>query len=1096
MCLLPGRVHLLPALAVLIAGFAVGQTITTSPSTVLLNEQPGGTFVSTLLTINSTPATAVSVSAVTYNGGMWLSVSPSSLTTPGAVQVYAGPASSALPTGVYSGAIQITPSNPANAITVSVTLTVGNAPQGNPSLLASPAFLNFTAQAGGLVPAAQTITVTSAVSGLSFAASATTTDYYGWLQVSQPNATIPAALTISVNTAGMPAGLYSGNIRLTPVTGAVLDIPVSLTLTSTTSVSANVSAFQFYYQLGSFLPGSQIFTVTSTGSGVVQVNLTTTTTDMYNWLSVTPASAYTPQTITVSVQPNQLPAGTYHGNIRVSSASSATPALDVPVTLVVSPNALLTVGTTPTPFVYQSGSPLPPAQSVSIAATSGTLNYSVTTNTSNGTNWLAVAPLSGQVGQSAQALTIAVNPTSLATGNYTGSVVISAAGAANSPVTIPISLSVNTASTLTVNPPSVVINVQTGVAANQVLSQPLYVDSPGSSVTFTTSAIPTSCGAIWLHAFPATGTTPTLVTVSTDPSGLQAPQSCSGTVVITPAGGTSIQVPVTLKVSSTPLANVTPLYLNFSAPFDGDPTAAKTVSVSITDGSSVALTASALTTIGSSWLRVNPTTTSTPGTLNVTADPRYMSVGTYTGQITISSSAIGANSVIIPVTFKVTAVAGAVASPSSLTFTQVVGGASPAAQNVSLTSTSGSLSFGAATTSWVSLNQYEGYTPATLTVRVNGGNLPVGTYQGSISLSIPGAANNPLVIPVTLNVVSATAIAVDHSSLTFSYQQNGTAPAPQSLNVTSTGGAVGVAAAVASGGNWLAVSPGSGTTPAQFTVSVSPGSLAVGGYDGSITLTPAAGTAVTVNVHLDVTAAPVQVTAISAVSNAASGVRGAISPGEIVTITGTALGPAAGTGLVLENGHVSGTVAGTQVYFDEFPAPILYTSAQQVNTIVPYEIAGRNTVQVAVVYQGTRSANYTMQTAATAPGIFTATQNGRGQAAILNQDNTYNGGTSPSFPEEHGRIIQVFATGEGITNPANSTGGVTPDASYSPAASVTAIIGGVPAEVIYKGSAPGAVAGLSQVNIRVPQSVPSGDVSLAISIGGVMSQSGVTVAIK
>ena len=1097
------RVKVLPllAIAVLFAGIACGQTISTDqPNGLSLTVQPGQT-ATTVLNVTATAALTFNASVVTYSGGNWLTVSPDS-NVPTPYPLLVGVDATRLSTGVYTGAIQIVQTtNRNNLISVGVTLSVGSPAQGNPTLLVSPATLSFTAQAGGIVPTPQTLNVTSPNAGMTFAASASTTDAYNWLQVSTLNTFVPAVLTVSANTAGMPAGNYTGKILLTPLTGPVVNVPVSLSVTGLgTTISANVSSLQFYYQIGSFLPSAQTFTVTGSGNASVPINLTAITTDLNNWLTVTPANASTPQTIVVTVSVYQLLQGSYQGRIHVSAPTTATGALDVPVTLTISTNALLTVGATPSDFVYQTGLAAPPAQTVPIAVTSGTLNYSVTTSTSDGSKWLAVSPLSGQLTQAAQNLTIAVNPVSLATGNYTGNVTISAPGAANSPVTIPIRLSVNGASTLTVSPQSVVVNVQTGVPAGQLFSQPLYVDSTGGSVVFTVSAVPTSCGANWLSAYPAIANTPASITVSTSPTGLVAPQTCTGTVVVTQAGSqTPIQVPLVLNLSTTPLFNVTPLALNFSAPFGGDPTGAKTLSLSVTDGSSLAFTALPSVTLGGVWLYVNPTGGTTPATLSATASPGSLSVGTYSGSITINSNAL-TKAVVIPVTFKVTATATAVATPASLSFTQVVGGTAPTSQNVTLTSTSGTLAFGAATstndnTGWLTLNQYEGTTPATVAVNANGRNLPAGVYTGHISVSVPGATNNPLIIPVTLTMTPS--IAVDRSSLTFSYQQGGTAPQAQTINVTSAGSAVNVTAAVATGSNWLGVSPPSGTTPVGFSVSVSPGSLAVGGYDGTITLTPAGGTAVTVSVHLDVTAPPVLVTSIAAVSNGASGVRGPVSPGEIVIITGDALGPANGAGLVLDsNGKVSTTVAGTQVFFDEFAAPILYTSTHQVNAIVPYEVSGRGTVQVAAVYQGTRSANYTMQSAATAPGIFTATQSGRGQAAVLNEDNSYNGRAGPSVPAARGSIVQVFATGEGLTNPPNTTGSVTPDASYVPVAAVTAVIGSAPAEVTYKGSAPGAVAGLFQINVRIPQSAPTGDVSIAISVGGVMSQSGVTVAVK
>ena len=61
----------------------------------------------------------------------------------------------------------------------------------------------------------------------------------------------------------------------------------------------------------------------------------------------------------------------------------------------------------------------------------------------------------------------------------------------------------------------------------------------------------------------------------------------------------------------------------------------------------------------------------------------------------------------------------------------------------------------------------------------------------------------------------------------------------------------------------------------------------------------------------------------------------------------------------------------------------------------------------------------------------------------------------------------------------------------------SATIGGQTAALNYCGEAPDATAGLVQLNALIPESVtPGGAVPVAITIGGVTSQAGVTVAVK
>ncbi len=125
---------------------------------------------------------------------------------------------------------------------------------------------------------------------------------------------------------------------------------------------------------------------------------------------------------------------------------------------------------------------------------------------------------------------------------------------------------------------------------------------------------------------------------------------------------------------------------------------------------------------------------------------------------------------------------------------------------------------------------------------------------------------------------------------------------------------------------------------------------------------------------------------------------------------------------------------------------------------------------------------------------------GAGQAAILNQDGlTVN---SLKNPAARGSIVSIYCTGEGQTNPGGidgrgidgriNSGGSLP----APKLPVSVLIDGKPAEVQYAGAAPGAVAGLFQVNVRIPADAAPGGAPLEIHVGAAVSQPGMTVAVK
>lgn len=86
------------------------------------------------------------------------------------------------------------------------------------------------------------------------------------------------------------------------------------------------------------------------------------------------------------------------------------------------------------------------------------------------------------------------------------------------------------------------------------------------------------------------------------------------------------------------------------------------------------------------------------------------------------------------------------------------------------------------------------------------------------------------------------------------------------------------------------------------------------------------------------------------VVNGASYVGGAVSPGEIVTIFGSAIGPAQ---IVAARGDrkLETVLAETRVFFDGIPAPLLYTSAEQVSAVVPNAVADKSSVGIQVEFR-------------------------------------------------------------------------------------------------------------------------------------------------
>ena len=230
--------------------------------------------------------------------------------------------------------------------------------------------------------------------------------------------------------------------------------------------------------------------------------------------------------------------------------------------------------------------------------------------------------------------------------------------------------------------------------------------------------------------------------------------------------------------------------------------------------------------------------------------------------------------------------------------------------------------------------------------------------------------------------------------------------------------------------------------------------------------------------------------ALRSVVNAASNAAGVVSPGMIFVGYGERLGPSPLVGATVEGGRLATNRSSVIIRFDGTPSPLVYVSAGQVSGVVPYNVAGKSTVQVTVEYQGQLSAPLSVRVADTAPGLFSANSSGSGAAAALNQDGAFNSVT-PADPES---VVVLFGTGEGRTDPSVTDGSVI-NAVVRPVAPVTVTIGGARAEVLYAGAAPGNVAGLFQINVKLPPGV-RGSVPVVVNVGGNASQTGLNLSVR
>jgi uncharacterized protein (TIGR03437 family) len=330
---------------------------------------------------------------------------------------------------------------------------------------------------------------------------------------------------------------------------------------------------------------------------------------------------------------------------------------------------------------------------------------------------------------------------------------------------------------------------------------------------------------------------------------------------------------------------------------------------------------------------------------------------------------------------------------------------------------------------------------------------------------------------------SGTGFLSSPSSLTFSYNIGGAAPASKTLNITSTGGVLSYTTSVSSTGNWLSVSPVSGSTPGTLTVSVNPSGL--GGsatYQGTILLTPggSGNSPLTINVSLTVTGAGAPVFSGASVYNAL-GYQTKLAPGAMFVVFGSGMGPAslaAGSAPDYPN-----TLGGTSITLTPasggpaINARIVYTVASQIAGLLPSSIAP-GTYAMRVTYNSLTSAPQNVTVVARSFGIATSNSAGTGtaQATIGNLNGgvsltrfttgsvSFGGNNWTLSPAHPGDTIVLWGTGGGA-DAQNDNGGSSGDQTAAGNFIVTA--GTQQITPLYAGTSFG-YPGLFQINFKLP----------------------------
>jgi uncharacterized protein (TIGR03437 family) len=296
------------------------------------------------------------------------------------------------------------------------------------------------------------------------------------------------------------------------------------------AVSVAPGALSFSATQGSTASLSQSLLISNRSSQTQTFTASAATASGGSWLSVAGGGTVAPfgsASAMVAVNPGNLQAGTFSGSITVT-VSPAGLTTQIPVTLTVSGGkSLIQISQSGFRFQTVAGGGKPSPQTLNIFNSgAGSLPFTVTAAPVGGGTWLSATPASGSAtSASPGAVSISVDPTGLAAGDYYGQVYIAASGVDNSPQVVEVVLNIAAAGTdlgAFVQPTALIFVASAGTT--NPASKTVTVTNPNGKILNFTAIKFFTQGNNWFTALPANSPVPaggsTTVTVQAVVSGL------------------------------------------------------------------------------------------------------------------------------------------------------------------------------------------------------------------------------------------------------------------------------------------------------------------------------------------------------------------------------------------------------------------------------------------------------------------------------------------------------------------------------------------------------------------------------------------------
>ena len=774
-----------------------------------------------------------------------------------------------------------------------------------------------------------------------------------------------------------------------------------------------------------------------------------------------------------------------------------------------------------------SGAPL--SASVEVSGSAPGQTYSVSASTTSGGNWLRASPPSGLV---PDRIDIIADPATLTAGDYTGAVTVASPGAPSQQVGLTLSIAPPAAADLRLEPANLIFSSR--LRGRPEVRSVLLKNLGSGAAAFTVSAR-TETGGNWLSARADRGQTPATLFVTADPGTLAA-NTYSGFVVIS-SGGSTLELPVSLALSAVQrtlslsqngltFVAVAGSRLEQTQPFQvlnsGETgTINWTVATSTENG-------------GPGWLSATPAagrSTEAPPhpAVTVRVNPTGLEAGQYYGTVQVSTPDAENSPQVAMVLLNVlaaTVTPSPTVSPTGLVFVGSPGGQNPNNQTIQFTNISGqTINYNATpifpdSRVWFTVDRAADAlspgVPFSLTIQPALAGLAAGVYPAQLLLSFvesrttarldlvlvvaPGAtrtvssqreAGSPTeaCMPGRLVVVATRIFSGFTTSVGWPVPMEarvlddcGQPLTAGSVDASFSGGEPPLTFTSLRDGRWSGTWSPRNPNNASLVITVQARRPGPPLLEGQVVIGGSADTTATSPV---LSGAPV-----SAVSFAS----GPVARGGLIALFGGAL---ADSLTVASSLPLPEQLATSQAVLGGRRLPLLFSSGGQVNGVVPFDVPANTTLPL-IVRRGQRlSIPEPVTIADLQPAIFSKAGTGRGQALIVrvaaDQSQSL---AEPETPATAGEVLVIYATGLGPLDPPIPAGSAAPASPLSRTQSpAKVLVGGVEAQVLFSGAAPG-FAALYQVNAFVPAGITPGDaVPVTLELGGQTSPS-VTIAVR